>query len=84
MQRREFGQLVERGRDIVVHAHRVAEALAAVHDPVPDRVGVRQLVQRAQQRAFVDPAARRVEVTLAQQLIVVAENAELQRCWTRR
>src|SRR5438067_9075212 len=38
MQRREIGQLIERARDVLVDLNRPAEALAAVDDPVPDRI----------------------------------------------
>jgi hypothetical protein len=44
VQRRELDELAERRLRLAVDQRRLAEALAAVHDPVPDGVGVCQTV----------------------------------------
>ncbi len=60
VQRRQRRQLLESGGDLVVDHRRSAEALSAVHDPMADRIGLPELVERAAdvRRRARDPACR--------------------------
>jgi hypothetical protein len=57
------------------------EALSAVHDPVPDRVGVtRSSVERLAQRHTIDMRARRLQLTRRDRRVqaVAGEQRQLQ------
>ena len=59
VQRCELGELAQRGHDVVVDEHGVAEARAAVHDAVADGVRRGQSVERGlERRAVVRRAGR--------------------------
>ena len=73
MQRRERRQLAQRGLDVRVDQHGLAEALAAVHDPVADRV---RRPQRGQLGGEVLRLRR--EVAGAEQLVVGSDQPQLE------
>ena len=55
MQRSELGERAQLGLDPRVDPDRLAELFAAVHDPVPDDIGIAQpAVERGSQLALVD------------------------------
>jgi len=63
VERRENGELAERGLNMLVERHGVPEPLAAVDDAVPDDVGLsRQLAKRSADLGALDDRARRSEL----------------------
>ena len=63
MQRRELAQLTQLRLHVTLDPHDLAEALAAVHDPMTDRVGLGQpRPQRLTQLVSVNMSARRREL----------------------
>ena len=66
--------------DLVVDQHRAGEPLAAVDDPVHDRLGVIETVaQRRLELRRIDLRARSLELTLGEDPVVVGDQAELER-----
>ena len=80
VQRRQLGQLLKRIADLVIDADRTGEPLAAVHDPVRDRVGARRTHRPAR-----DPTRpgrrlpRSVELAFCQRSVIIVDQTELQR-----
>ena len=78
MQRREIDELAQLMLDRAVDQDRLAEPLAAVDDPVPDRVGITQPgFQRRLERPRFDNRPWRVELLLGQRSIAVAQQRQL-------
>ena len=77
MQRREVGQLAEHLLDAPVDAARGLEPLAAVHDPMSDRVGLAQTAcERGAHAVRIELAARRRQLALAERGIRVSRLLE--------
>jgi hypothetical protein len=78
MQRRELGQLLQLLLDVALDSHRRTEALAAVDDPMPHRVGFAHTgPKRVEQLAWVDLCAWRVELVGSECLLARVEQGEL-------
>jgi hypothetical protein len=75
---------VQPGLDITLDPNRLAEALAAVDDPMPYGVGFPEVgSQSLAQLAGVDLCARRVELAGSERLVLRVEQRQLQAAGAR-
>ena len=77
---RQVSQLLKRTCDVVVDQHGTGEPLAAVDDPVRDRLDAAEAVaQRRIELIRVHLCVGSVELTLGQDPVVIGDQVELQR-----
>ena len=80
VQRCQVSQLLKRTCDVVVDQHGTGEPLAAVDDPVRDRLdGAETVAQCRIELIRVHLCVGSVELTLGQDPVVIGDQAELQR-----
>jgi len=83
VQRRQVGELPERGLDLAIDPGGDEEAPAAVDDAMPDRLGLPQLADRRHHVAGVHPAPLQGKLALAQRGLLLVDEGELEAAGAR-
>ena len=78
MERRQVHKLAQCRLDLGIDPHRLAEPLAAVDDPVPDRIGVGEpVLERAAQLVVIYRSARGGQLPLRERLVIGPQQRQL-------